>query len=308
MRALFTFFWIACVALVHAGEFTIEGEALYVHPLVDETYFVRAGNLATNEASRIANDLTWRPAYRLALFYSFCNSTVEIRGTYLDVKHTKHLSTSVASDFLSPTQGIPTPFFFTSATASSAIETRFWEVEALFGQCLNGCWGIHYGLEFADISFRERISFARTVSFASTTLFNKDHFWGVGPELALDLNYCLWSLPLYLTGNFRTALLASQSRSSFDQTLNGSPYFNANNDKIWRLVPLIDLRLGLASEWNCFCVTTHLEVGYEFYHIHQAIHKVAYHDVHDSVDFSGSEDLYGNFSFHGPYLLLGLRF
>lgn len=307
-------------ALPRPGEFSIEGEILYVHPIVEQTYFVRAGTFGVPTAKRINNELPWRPAYRLTGIYAFCNglNDFEIRGTYLKASHTRHQNTRQTGDFLEPTQGLPLNEAFEHPSFSdSHLRTRYWAVEGLLGQLLHSYCPfelrVQAGVHYADIQYREILQYRNTTTPDPliSIVTNKDHFWGIGPELAFDMQYALTSyfngchLPLHLTGNFRTALLIGKSKPLFDQINDGESFFNAEHESIWRLVPSFDLRFGLSYK----CAIGHLEIGYEVMHYNRALHKVTFHhDVVNVTNYAGSEDFYDHFSWHGPYLLLGVSF
>ncbi len=310
------------------GQFALNVEYLYWHPLFDQSYFVFRDTppvaINTPNGSRLSNPGSWHSGFRIEGMYEMCDccNELSLRWTRLHAKSRQKYTDS--SNNLIPTQGHPGLTSSFNNFAQSDIRADLDVGEALF-------WTlplkspadvrIRGGVNYTYVSFQEELNYTGSLSGPRfNEMSRRASFWGVGPEIALDFNYPLSCIlpfckriPICIHGDARGSLLVSRSKASFfERNIQATTVvpFDAVNDPIYRLVPVWDLRFGFSSQYACNCFNVSLEVGYEFLSYHNAIQTTVYPFglTGNTANATVSFDDYANLDYHGPYVSLGFSF
>lgn len=300
------------------GEWGIQGEFLYWHPLYDQSFFANKINASNNVIGpRIDNPFDWQPAYRLEGIYAFCNTIndVHLRWTYLDTGEKK----TVIGDANVPAYSTVTPPINAVRVGVQTIisnsHLKYYAVDGMLGQLIYDCFpfamDLQGGIHYAHIDLKQDVLSITTAGPQPTN--KRDRFWGVGPELALDMHYVFPACcsrwcggPIALNGNLRGALLVSESKATlFATNPGGTSSYDVTNDKKWRVTPTWDLRFGLSCDWCFNCFAASFEIGYEVLTYTNAVQSTIFTD--DS-DYVFSFDSYDDLGFHGPYVAVGVSF
>jgi len=306
------------------GEFALTGEWLYLYPVIDNGYYAVSANTNNFRANnsigdREANNLCYDSGFRVEAMYAFCDCCSDIRVSYTGFcsDHKETLS----SDFLFPTngdfliaadEGSTPPQGFTNATASSKIKFEFDRVEALFGVRFWQCCGLSVvlegGLQYADFEVRETDRYQGTVNAVVRDIYviRKATYWGVGPQLGLDFNYCLCG-GLSFVGNVNWAILVGENSNDFfqqfpdpaDATITNS----IDNETICRIVPTTQIRVGFDYRFCC-CWDWAIGAGYEFISNPRTLDSIVFTELNNLQ----SVDNYSNTDLHGPYVSLTATF
>ncbi len=300
------------------GQFGLQGELLFLKATTDQSDFVMTDVDADGEATgeRINNIPGYRPGFRLEGMYALnCLADVRAMFTYFNHGHTTR-----ASGLISDIQSWP--FFESSGlpgTASSKLERKYYAGDLLCGaRFFQSCpfnLTLLAGAHYTYMRANENISINTPTSpnIVSKLLEQQSRFWGVGPEVGLDFQFrpaCFCGFSL--VANARGSLLVSNSKCKYEQLATSATplIFNNLQHPQWRTTSAFDARLGVNWEvqWSCF--GTSVEVGYEMINYRNAIYK-----HYPTPTLAGgtsttihSFNLYGDASFHGPYLAIGAIF
>lgn len=315
------------------GQFALGVEYLCWHPLFDQSAFVLRDTtpvtLNTPSGERLVNPTHWNSGFRLEAIYESCNccNDFDLRYTRFHVSN-RQTYTSPTSNLV-PTRGHVafTNSFNTMAQSDlrfdlDVVEGLFWTVPF---NC--GCEArLKGGLNYSNIYFKETIVYSGPPTDTSPRfgqLINRAKFWGLGPEIELDVYYPLncilpfvCPLPVCFHGDVRGSLLVGKSRASYNEfNLQPAPNvivpIDVQTDAIWRFVPIWDIRFGLSSQFKCCCVMACLEVGYEFLTYRNSLQTTIFYtgtNGTNTLNTADSFDTFGNLDFHGPYVAFGLSF
>lgn len=307
---------------------TLQAELLYFKASTDQTAFVSVYPIAydvsplsyVTENERIINDPNFRPGFRLEADWA-CDCTNQFQVRYLNLYngHRKNASGFLLST-MAPGTGVANsgaPFF---GTASSKVSTNYNAGDIVWGHGLFNCcdFDLNFllGLHVASIKYKEHISISIPVEPTLRLITQQEgrwgsNFWGIGPEFGFHADYRLpWLCNLSLAADARGALLVGKNNVKFESAITGSGSLAGlrvqtfrNKPDLWGVVPGFDGRLGLNYAWNCGCLQSNLEVGYEMIWYPRAIGKVR-------LENGGGNtlDVYSNYSAHGPYAALAVRF
>ena len=226
----------------------------------------------------------------------------------MDAPEYRREKTSASSVQLNPTQGYSDGIdnSYLDGTARSKIDFKFDRVVAVYGLgILNKCclyMTLEAGVQYTNLEETTRLEYFDSNDF---DVFNyKSCYWGVGPQIGLDLNYLVWDC-FSVVGVASSALLIGEN--------DGTDFFcndgiivevDLKTDSIWRIVPSFQARVGLNYTF-CACLDWSVEVGYEFLTYLDALHSNFWTT---NSDRGLSVDYYTNVSFHGPFVSLSASF
>lgn len=317
------------LAAIHpcAGEFAFQGELLYLFPDVGPTYFVfdsitppAATTSSIGTGTYKENAFGFKPGFRLETAYGFCGRDVRLEWTRLNCDtHRTVTGPSIDPSMTVPTgmsSGTSTTF---PGTAKSSIHLGYDEVSLLVGQRIfGGCClalDLRGGLEYAYVGHKDFRQYNHNDGTVEQTVINS-HFWGIGPEIAIDASYmfCNWqgcwasSSDLSLETLVSGSLLVSQTSSGYNYEGIGpgvtTSNWHGNTEDKWMVVPAWHAQIGLNYAMCFACFRTSLELGYEFTAYNNAIAQT----TGSGRSVGESRTIYYNFTSHGPYLALGVIF
>lgn len=281
----------------------VQAEFLYFKACNEQTNFILQTEQISPEfsATIVGNNPSLQPAFRLSGTLGLDPlHEIEIRFTRFNPGSSRK---RVEGTLVNP---IGTTSFIGSATSS--LNIRYTSLEALYKRGLyrfsDFALAFSGGLLYADLKNNESFSLV-PLSSESITYDHCSHFWGIGPELAIDLDY---PLPLVATGrysllaNMRGALLTSKSKKKTSTTifeLAASVPVEFNSEPLWRITPIFNARAGLGWDNRWYKLQTHLEIGYEWIWTRQTASKLG---------LSFFNTVYSNVSFQGPYAALAIAF
>jgi len=176
-----------------------------------------------------------------------------------------------------------------SGTASSRVHQFYQSFEFSYVQRLMNCavlndaglcFYVKPGLEYTRLNFVQQ----NTYNFgdeADITTKDKSKVWGVGPSIALAMDYNIFKLPISKNGthalavnaSFAGAVLSSDTKSStaVSEAINSSFRLGDKIQKTWRLIPAFHARAGLNYLLRGEMYAFNLGVGYEFNSYNRAV-------------------------------------
>lgn len=314
------------------GDIGFFGEWIYFQPKFDDAYFVADTQQfpTGDQGTRIKNNPHYHSGFRAGAYYGFCNGCTDliVRYTQLNQDYSKSAFAPGAvlgsGEVLFPTVGnisilSHVPGFaagavpFASAVATSSF--NYYSGEALISQRMlewsSLAFNIHGGAHYASLSNHNRYDFT-TAAGAVYEVKEKTWFWGVGPQLGLDLNYYL-CCDFSIVGRASTALLIGRSHSSTQSTAFATPasfIVGMKNEPDWRFVPQQNYRLGLNYYLHprCWFMRLNLEVGYEFTTYFRAFDTIVDRGDPGAEGSLFSFDTFSNIGMNGPYVNLIVSF
>lgn len=324
--------WSICQALCPL-HFTLCGELLYLKPSIEQGSFVitSSENAVEDEffpsGHRHFNDWNYKPGYRIEGFVEVCckPNSLGLRFTYFNGGH----SDAISGLFLFDTIGFPgsgaiipedTAY---AGTAHLQDHFRYYAVDATFSRLsLESCFDnlfLIMGLHYANIRHSRNFNSAGVAPEGEGTepvanfLSSHSKFWGIGPELgidyALDVSNLICCYGFFaFTLNARAAILCSNTHADYHfSSLRTAETqgVNLDNDHVWRVTPMVDVRLGGRYQLFCLCTNWCIEAGYEWIWYNDSVDHITGLDV----AFAGiSLDVYDNLNLQGPYLRICAAF
>ncbi|NGX61309.1 MAG: hypothetical protein K940chlam9_00792 [Chlamydiae bacterium] len=312
------------------GEFSFTAEWIYLDPIVDNPYYVINSEEDDDvKGPRKANELDFESGFRLEAMYAFCDCATDFRfaWTHLNTDHKDRVKVRGEDErFLLPTVGHPEEMDEDYDFAASRIKFDFDRVEALFGYRFMTCGcldiALEGGLQYARFDTQHRNEF-RIPGSGSSLQGEEDEFikyaadscyWGIGPQIGIDLNYCLCgNFSLVATANW--ALLVGENETKtliFEQEGDEIEIeVFSKNDCIYRIVPATHIRAGLNYGFGCGCWDFNIEAGYQFYSYQRALDTIEFvsdKGGREEGQVGRSLDIYSNADMHGPYVSVTFNF
>lgn len=289
------------------GEFGIEGNWLYMRPLVSSLEFARIGTLVDDtpeiiNVERKCLKTKFDQGYEFYAFYRNATKTCtswDIKGGILSHDFSGKTSVDTSNtpdgDFISksiiPLMGFTLDIRDTAyLSAAGKLFTDLTELHAEIGwNYLPGCsWVFRAfaGLGYAnlkqqiDVSYTEPIEMITTQNLQTERIIQqKSKFSGIGPRAGLYANWAFCggvSLFGELTGN----LFFASTSGTFSQSGYLAPE-SPLEERIFRsiesfchnkrTIPSLDLRVGLTAKVLCFsCFTLSVQGGYRTIHYFDA--------------------------------------
>lgn len=303
-----TLFMICSGVQAWEQPFDIRGELLVLQPLIDQSFYAQEIANSFPGGTRFDNPFHYTCAYRLYGSYAFCDHDLQFIWTHLP----KTSQSDSVSGVLQASSGLIGNIF---SGARSKVELEYFAADALIGWWGNQCNAFRFvlrtGLHYANFRFKEKLEY--TGAFRGSDIHtNRNHTWGIGPEIVFETNYDLNFLNNCSCGNFsltsmvKGGLLASRYTVNFARS---TPFSiaqpHANDNIFWQLVPMWDIRIGLSYSYEFACFKTLFELGYEMLSYHDAIDRVFFTD---NIALSNSLDVYSDANFQGPYVALEFIF
>lgn len=311
------------------------GEWLYFQPKVDNSYFAIDDKTQAigQEGTRIKNEPHYHSGFRVGGYFGFnCGGTdLVVRYTQLTTDYSKTLivpnpSLLAGGEALFAAVGNPAVLATVPGTsggpsvafgfASACSHFNYYAGDAFVSHSLfdwsaltmNTQLGAHY----ASLSNHNHYDFATAVG-GHFLVTEKTWYWGVGPQIGVDLNWylgCDFAIVAKATG----ALLIGRNHSS---TESASPQATTpvsveqTNDNDWRFVPAQNYRIGLNYHLNpCgWCVRFNIEAGYELVTYFRAFDTIVErNDFNAGLGDLRSFDTFSNVGMNGPYVNLTINF
>ncbi len=321
--------------------FKFGAEYLYLRPSIDRTSYALSDELDVTQflfddletriqGKAITNEFRFHSGYSLFGTYFFtcssdftiqwnhlaCNDTSSFTGAYFPTR----IDPWLLKIYLTPLDTFIAPFTLGlfEGFCDSQRHFKFQNLQATLGQQVLKCrcfdLQLRGGVNFASIKIDEDIEYvtfpADAFSLVILTQQDRSHFCGVGPQLGLKMNWFLTSC-FYLRGAANTSLLISKHSMrgvSHIDFISSSPTFTSFADfrdkGHHKIVPEVDLKLGLGWE-RCFrCFMLNLEIGFEAFNFFNAQQNFGIND-----DYNNSEsNRLSNVGLHGLYVSGSVRF
>jgi hypothetical protein len=309
-------------------------EYLYWHPLYEQSFYAvenTSRTISTPIGQRVHNPMKWASGFKVEGIYGLCSGNeFDVRWTHVHNRFKSNLERGQSAS-VAATQGQPFWVLFTANQGHDNTRFNFDAVEFLFWRMplsTENCLVFRGGLNYTYIGFKRDLNYVNTLIAAPrySNITQRNSYWGIGPEIALDFYYPLSSLlpscwcpwPVSLHGDIRGSLLVSRSKASMMQNdalaSTGGELVNhvdLQNDPVWRLVPVYDLCFGFSYDCAWRCLNINLELGYELLSYNRAIQTITLYGGNSGGSgeiASASFDEYANLDFHGPYIALGFSF
>jgi hypothetical protein len=316
------------------GDFTVEGDYLYLKPDIGHTYFaasdttvITAGNVSyyLPSGSYVSCDPDFTSAFRVGVYYGLCECPIEIRGFYT------RLNSNYTNSANSEEGQAPFPLFdaalrspfVTSASSITDLTFQRGDIIGAHNVFSNWCgsWiNVFGGFQILDISLKQIQgieSLRNSVLNFNNNASNLEVF-GIGPEIGFESKYtpcwlgvCERFIPQCLSfvskGSFSLMALRNEINSLQNGILGNSssppqatPYSinGPRKGSNWRGIWSAYAQLGVSVEKRISCVKTAWEIGYEFDFYNQALTRIVNTAPFTRPDFS-LQGLYvsGKFSF-----------
>lgn len=295
----------------HPFQVAVQAEFLYWNPYTENQYFFTTTSSATLTDNYIAVT-NFHPAFRvIADYVCDVSNFIEVRFSYFNSSDTTKLFNVIGFDNIT---GETTP---TAANASSQLDFTYNAVDLTLQNATHQFYNLSFsfleGLNFAWINYRQFNLEAVTdlpVEFVSAWGTMSSRYWGIGPQLGIDMKYVLPWDNCSLTGNVRASLVISHLK-----TVNQSVLFeligpdriptlteqNINVQGNWLLSPSFDAKLGIDWHKTFRSFQAHAEVGYEFVWYRNAVQAALMALTIPVIERYDA-------GFQGPYFSCGISF
>ncbi len=280
--------------------------------VIDATTVVAV--IGTPIGKRVANSQEYRTGYRAESHYTFCDgyNELSVQWTHFPKLEMKH---SRSGAHLFGVLNFPNADIDDESGESSIRDkSTCYFIDALFKRKLTCCpsiyFSLHAGVQYGYLSFKENISYP--VTGQSRLIQSRSRIRGVGPEIGAEYRY-IFLRDWHFGGRVDNGWLVSETTKSFrDVTSDGTMVAYANNDDYKKLIPTLDLRLGVGFSpivdlFNNRCCTFALdfEVGYEFIAFIHGVDRILFvEEFNGGSSFNEMQTL----SLHGPYVHIGVVF
>jgi hypothetical protein len=205
--------------------------------------------------------------------------------------------------------------------ASDQIHFHYSALDAIYGLKLISFVGINLtgfgGIHYVRLNSKENFFYSITIPDIRTFVGeNRSTFWGIGPELGLNLDKrigCGFSIDTTAKGFF---LIGRPLDKSFTANIDadGIPtaFSDVSNQRTWRMVPYVNIRVGMNYSLNYLfnlchltCLHGNIGIGYEMPIYFNGLSTIRFTD---SLQLGISLDDYRNVTMHGLYASLSLSF
>ncbi len=313
------------------GDFSVEAEWIYFSPNSESKYFAIDNGFGvatsiTGERKAVEFD-TFHSGYRVAAAFTFCDNECDryasVTWTSLKAHETRHLSDTAVGRSIVPTDLPPSVIAPDEAGfpfASGSHHFSYYALDGVVGQKIlcDCCMDIDLfvGLHYAHFITKEHDVFLTGAGISSAILREQNNFWGIGPELGINAVAPIWC-GFSLVGNISSAFIAGRPSSSLDVAGAVATRYDLHNDRKWRLVPYLDLRLGLNYDFclpcnfDCLCscfpsgFRGSIAAGYEALTYFNALGSIV--SLNNDTP-SATIDDYRNVTMHGPFVAVALSF
>ncbi len=314
-RYVTIFFLLLLTTFSHLSAFDtrfyLSADLLYMQPSIDQPEFV-IDSISTvlPDGERAHNAQGYHFGYRAEGGFRLCDSLTElgIRWTYFPSFSENR---EVTGADLFPVLNFPEPTL-DDENGTATISTRF-SVRFLNGflrqkivdsRCYS--FSLLGGIQYGYLKLREKVEYPDN---GNSTVRNIDSFsrtQGLGPAIGVESHYHFLGCLQFVADITSGWLIADidknyrETRASTSATL-----VNVTDDKYWRLIPTIDLRMGLNYLRSIFCLQLDLGVGYEVIVAWKAIENIYFVDSNNRGSSFNKER---TLSMQGPYAHLGISF
>jgi hypothetical protein len=306
----------------------VEAELIYFSPPSETSYYVMTTSISSGflVENREANRLDdFYPGYRVSAAYNLRHDDfIAATWTDLHAKHSAEVSVTlptVTIPILIPPVLLGGDAISLGDFASDQIHFHYSALEAIYGQKLISFVGIDLtafgGIHYARLNSKENFFYSIIIPDIRGFIGeNRSTFWGIGPELGLNLDKKIgygFSIDTIVTG---ALLIGRPLDKSFTTTLDadGIPiaFSDASNQRAWRMVPYINFRVGmnyslsyLLNFCHLTCLHGNVGIGYEMPVYFNGLSTIRFTD---SLQLGISLDDYRNVTMHGLYGSLSLSF
>jgi Legionella pneumophila major outer membrane protein precursor len=246
------------------GTLSLAGEALYWKPSFGGFDYAAEGvESSCSTVKTLKSDYDW--GGHLSLRYltpSECNF-LQLSGMYISFSDGESVR---GDDSLSDTFGQ----LKGGELVAGRLKIDYWWIDLRWAHYLSRGFGIEFytyaGVRFAQFATRLRVDSAGSSpvmsergGFGQT----KADLRGVGPEIGVGGEYCLWG-DLTLFGHTDMTALVSRRTYRQDTFNSGQDCFSRlRYSRLWGAVPALDTKLGLAYTYRCGGCFFRAQIGYE---------------------------------------------
>jgi len=306
------FFTPACYSIgnvAERGAFEFAAEWIYFRPTIDsipvnEIIYDAIGEFALGNFARQNDFSSLSSGWRAEAGYYFHPYKDRLLFRWTDFK------TSQSKLFIPDNVDLlvtPVGQLFNGESLEDHVKFHYHSWEALLSHVfIEGCYfqldlfgGIHYAWVNSVETFRGGAVIGTVIGE------QRSHFWGIGPELGLNINYSLFNTCLSLVGRASSALLASRPLyilRNLDSDVSAPSFSTIQH--IWKVVPSFDLRFGVEYVYAFRCLSVSLEAGYELL---TYVHSLPFLSQ-SFVNQTAFNINYSDAQLNGPYLRFGILF
>lgn len=306
-----------------ASTLTLAGEYIYFQPILDSTFYAIPYS-STNiiNGPRLVNQYGFSAGYRIeGLYHFFCDQALfRLRWSTLHASHQESTFNPLLApaNFPSPIPNFIPSFTDVTVVDQLSLDYHSWDIFIGWTICNNAilagsvCLGLHT-IKVANKQTDQFSGFTNTTPTVINALWTTN-VHGIGPELGVFGEYflpkCIKYVPrMNLKGSFQIGGIVLNNKNKDQSQVdvvglsNSNVNFNFFNDKIQRIVPFWDLRLGIGKECYIGLCAIDLSFGYEILGYYHLLNRT----LESSVG-GPTFDFYSNLFFHGLFVNVGISY
>lgn len=283
--------------MVAPNNWRLTGGFVYFLPSVDDTDFVYVQDTSEvgTQGKAESNDFGFAPGFRFGVEYALGHKYKQVQVFYTQLNSDQHRTVEGTNLYAlsnapfnsSENHGQLANY---SGTAESRVHQFYQSFDFSYAQRLMNCavlndaglcFYLRPGLEYTRLNFVQQNEY--TGAGGTAEFKDKSKLWGVGPSIALAMDYNVFKGALYTNGThalavnvmFSGAVLASDQRASttVTTTLASESVYSDHIQKTWRLIPAFHARAGLNYLMRGQTYAFNLGVGYEFNSYNRAVYR-----------------------------------
>lgn len=275
--------------MVAPNNWRLTGGFVYFMPSVDDTTFV-FNQSGTVTGTAESNDFDFAPGFRFGVEYALGHKYKQVQVFYTQLNSEEHASVSGTS--LTALAARPDGFTDFDGSSSSRVHQFYQSFDFSYAQRLMNCavlndaglcFYLRPGLEYSRLNFVQQNQYTYTDGSLYLNTKDKSKLWGMGPSMAVAMDYNIYKGGLYTDGThalslsalFSGAILAGHTHASSTSFNSGdtTPTYANHIENTWRLIPAVHARFGLNYLLRGEMYAFNLGVGYEFNSYNRAVYR-----------------------------------
>ncbi|MCH9627689.1 MAG: hypothetical protein S4CHLAM2_13310 [Chlamydiales bacterium] len=283
-------------------------EYLYFKPSIYDPYFVipEGNNEDEPGGTRFANNFSFHSGVRVKGALQMPCSQLKAYSEGLYLKDSTNRFLAFPDQQALGTKGDTEIDIDDLVAATSQSRYRLWSIKGGFSHAFAVCSPFNamlsFGINYTSIILREKILYLN-VQGESNFVDASMRGWAIGPELALDASYPIFScLSFVVKGSY--ALLVGQSGASIGTREVGAAgnvidNIYAQNERRSVVCPVSELKAGVKLASFClWCLRPSIEIGYDV---------LCYNNMIDFIRWCGDASTEGlSFDHFTPFMVHGL--